>query len=51
MRYRRIRNNILLSKEKEAKIDTKCPCSIKVVMLEVENKMKKILANIVILKI
>ncbi|WP_066873079.1 Rrf2 family transcriptional regulator [Clostridium mediterraneense] len=38
-------NNILLSKEKVPKIDTKCPCLIKVVMLEAENEMKKYLSK------
>ena len=38
-------NNILLSKEKAPKIDTKCPCLIKVVMLEAENEMKKYLSK------
>lgn len=38
-------NNILLDKENLPDTHTKCPCLIKVVMLEAENEMKKYLDN------
>jgi Rrf2 family protein len=38
-------NNILLDKENLPDTHTKCPCLIKVVMLEAENEMKKYLNN------
>ena len=38
-------NNILLDKENLPDQYTKCPCLIKVVMLEAENEMKKYLNN------
>ncbi|MCC0647357.1 MULTISPECIES: Rrf2 family transcriptional regulator [Clostridioides] len=38
-------NNILLDKDNLPETHTKCPCLIKVVMLEAENEMKKYLNN------
>ncbi|WP_455537793.1 RrF2 family transcriptional regulator [Terrisporobacter sp.] len=38
-------NNVLLDKENLPDTHTKCPCLIKVVMLEAENEMKKYLNN------
>ena len=38
-------NNILLDKNNLPETHTKCPCLIKVVMLEAENEMKKYLKN------
>nr|UWI50152.1 Rrf2 family transcriptional regulator [Clostridioides difficile] len=38
-------NNILLDKNNLPETHTKCPCLIKVVMLEAENEMKKYLNN------
>ena len=38
-------NNILLDKNNLPETHTKCPCLIKVVMLEAENEMKKYLSN------
>lgn len=38
-------NNVLLDKENLPDTYTKCPCLIKVVMLEAENEMKKYLNN------
>lgn len=38
-------NNILLDKDNLPDSHTKCPCLIKVVMLEAENEMKKYLSN------
>lgn len=38
-------NNILLDKENVPDTYTKCPCLIKVVMLEAENEMKKYLSG------
>lgn len=38
-------NNILLDKSNLPETHTKCPCLIKVVMLEAENEMKKYLDN------
>lgn len=38
-------NNILLDKNNLPDTHTKCPCLIKVVMLEAENEMKKYLSN------
>lgn len=38
-------NNILLDKENLPETHTKCPCLIKVVMLDAENEMKKYLNN------
>ncbi|XAM51465.1 hypothetical protein TVTCOM_15770 [Terrisporobacter vanillatitrophus] len=38
-------NNILLDKNDLPDTHTKCPCLIKVVMLEAENEMKKYLSN------
>jgi len=38
-------NNILLDKDNLPDTHTKCPCLIKVVMLEAENEMKKYLNN------
>lgn len=38
-------NNILLDKDDLPETHTKCPCLIKVVMLEAENEMKKYLNN------
>lgn len=38
-------NNILLDKDNLPDTHTKCPCLIKVVMLEAENEMKKYLSN------
>lgn len=39
------KNNILLDKNNLPDTHTKCPCLIKVVMLEAENEMKKYLNN------
>ena len=38
-------NNILIDKNNLPETHTKCPCLIKVVMLEAENEMKKYLNN------
>ncbi|OOM15954.1 Rrf2 family transcriptional regulator [Clostridium saccharobutylicum] len=38
-------NNILLDKDNLPDSHTKCPCLIKVVMLEAENEMRKYLSN------
>ncbi|MBL4935548.1 Rrf2 family transcriptional regulator [Clostridium sp. YIM B02515] len=38
-------NNILLDKDNLPDTVTKCPCTIKVVMLEAENEMRKYLSN------
>ena len=39
------RNNVLLDKDNLPDTHTKCPCLIKVVMLEAENEMKKYLSK------